>query len=248
MIERHEHVYTFFVFLLTLFHISASFASESKHLFILSGRSNMEGMHHEQDFNPYVERAFGKDNVIVVWDAKGGEPISRWYKDWTSISGSLPQIRGDLYDRLMTKVKAAIKGQKIKTVTFIWMQGETEARNSDGEVYGTSLLGLIFQLQHDLKRNDLNVVIGRISDYDMEDGKFPHWTIIHNSQVRFAESYPLADWINTDDLNDGFNRKGELISNDLHYSKSGYEILGYEILGKRFAEKEIELVEKFFNR
>jgi hypothetical protein len=233
----------FSIFLLTLAFISPAFASESKHLFILSGQSNMEGMHHEQDFDPYIEQAFGKDNVIVVWDAKGGEPISRWYKDWTPVSGSLPQIRGDLYDRLMAKVNAAIKGQEIKTVTFLWMQGETDARNADGEVYAASLIGLIFQLQHDLKRNDLNVVIGRISDYDMEDRKFPHWTMVRDAQVRFAESYPRGGWINTDDLNDGLNRNGGLVSNDLHYSK-----VGYETLGKRFAAKAIELIEKSSHR
>jgi hypothetical protein len=214
-------------------------AGQGIHLFILSGQSNMEGMHYKKDFNPYIEQAFGKENVIVVWDALGGQPISRWYKDWKSSSGKTPAVAGDLYDRLMTKVKKAITGQNIKTVTFIWMQGETDARNGDGDVYEASLKGLIDQVKTDLKRNDINVIIGRISDYDMKNKKFPDWTMVRNIQVKFAETYPHGGWINTDDLNDGPSRRGAIFKNNLHYSKAGYEILG-----KRFAEKAIEMINR----
>ena len=53
-----------------------------------------------------------------------------------------------------------------------------------------------------------------------------------------AESKPRFDWINTDDLNDGVNRKGKEIKNDLHMSSEGYVIMG-----KRFADKAIQLIE-----
>lgn len=210
-----------------------------KHLFILSGQSNMKRMHYDKDFTPFVREEFGANNIIVVWDAKGGKPISRWYKNWTSATGKFPKIRGDLYDRLIKKVESAIEGQKIKTITFIWMQGEDDARTSNGDVYGASLSGLVEQFEHDLQRKDINVVIGRISDFDLENKKYPHWTKVRNEQVRFIESYERGAWINTDDLNDGLDRLGNPISNDLHYSK-----IGYEILGRRFAETSIELVKK----
>jgi hypothetical protein len=211
--------------------------SQGKHLFILSGQSNMEGMHYEQDFSPYIEQAFGKDNVIIVWDAKGGMPISHWYKNWRSVSGEKPEETGELYNRLMAKVDQAINGQTIRTVTFIWMQGETDARDGTGDVYEASLYGLIDQLQADLKRDDLHVVIGRISDYDLNNEEFPHWTMIRDIQVNVAESNPRYAWIDTDDLNDGLSRRGEQIHNGLHYSKRGYELLG-----KRFADKAISLL------
>ena len=41
----------------------------------------------------------------------------------------------------------------------------------------------------------------------------------------------LQFWVDTDDLNDGKNRRGKDIKNDLHYSAEGYKTLG-----KRFAE------------
>jgi len=212
---------------------------QGKHLFILSGQSNMEGMHYEIDFNPFINQAFGKENVIVVWDAKGGEPISRWYKGWKSSSGNTVAITGDLYDRLITKVKEAIIGQRIKTVTFIWMQGETDALNGDGDVYQKSMIGLFNQIKTDMNRHDINVIIGRISDYDLDNKKFQDWTMVRNIQVKVAESYPRGAWINTDDLNDGLSRDGIIVNNDLHYSKHGYEVLG-----KRFAEKAIDMIKK----
>ena len=37
-----------------------------KHLFILSGQSNMAGMKPEVSFTPAVTKAFGKENIIVA--------------------------------------------------------------------------------------------------------------------------------------------------------------------------------------
>ena len=119
---------------LSLAMMSAAAEAES-HLFILSGQSNMAGLRPEESFTPAMASAFGEDNVIVVKDAHGGQPIRRWYKKWKSASGDTPKSTGDLYDRLMTKVKAAIEGKDIETVTFVWMQGERDAREKHGEVY-----------------------------------------------------------------------------------------------------------------
>ena len=43
--------------------------------------------------------------------------------------------------------------------------------------------------------------------------------------------------VDTDDLNDGVNRRGKEIRDDLHYSASGYVELG-----KRFAKESIQLI------
>ena len=212
-------------------------AQEGKHLFILSGQSNMAGHRPEEAFTPAVETAFGNENVIVVQDAHGGQPIQRWFKDWKSPDGETPKSTGDLYDRLMNKVRPAIKGQELASVTFIWMQGEKDARMKWGDVYGASLKGLYDQLSGDLDRSDVNFVIGRLSDFDLENKRYPHWTKVRKAQVTLAESSPHFAWVNCDDLNDGKNRRGKEIKNDLHYSAEGYKTLG-----KRFAEEAIKLV------
>jgi len=203
-----------------------SAGEEGKHLFILSGQSNMQGHRPEEAFTPAVEEALGKENVIVVQDALGGQPIQRWYKDWKSPAGEKPESTGDLYDRLMAKVNPAIKGEKIETVTFFWMQGERDARQEWGDVYEQSLLGLHQQLSSDLGRDDVHFVIGRLSDFGLTGTTYPDWMKIRDTQVKVAESSPTFAWVDTDDLNDGKNRAGKEITNDLHYSAEGYKTFG----------------------
>lgn len=55
-----------------------------KHLFPLSGQSNMQRMAKHQDgiFHEAVEKAFGKENVTVVISAEGGKAIRYWDKDY----------------------------------------------------------------------------------------------------------------------------------------------------------------------
>ena len=214
-------------------------AADGKHLFILSGQSNMQGHRPDEAFTPAVSKALGKDNVIVIQDAMGGQPIQRWWKEWKSPDGEKPAKTGDLYDRLMSKVKPAIKGQTLKTVTFIWMQGERDAKMKWGPVYEASLRGLHQQLSQDLGREDVAFVIGRLSDFDLQKKRYPHWTMVREIQVKVADSNPRFAWVNTDDLNDGKNRRGKAIKDDLHYSGEGYKILG-----QRFAEKALAIIKK----
>lgn len=232
--------YMYIAILVALVSVSPADAAENgKHLFILSGQSNMAGLDPKSSFTPTVETALGKDNVIVVKDAMGGQPIRRWYKKWKPSKGDEPKATGDLYDRLMTKVNAAIKGKNITSVTFVWMQGERDAKEMHGNVYAASLKGLVKQLVNDLKRDDINIVIGRLSDFDNENKIYQHWTKVREAQVKVAEESKHGAWVDTDDLNDGINKKGKEIKNDLHYS-----VDGYEMLGKRFAEKAIALIKK----
>jgi hypothetical protein len=228
--ERNAMKTLFIVALVALSLTSHVNAEESgQHLFILSGQSNMVGLKANMSFLPAVTKEFGKDHVIVVKDAWDGQPIRQWYKKWKPAQGDQPKVIGALYDLLMTKVNAAIKDKRIKTMTFVWMQGESDAKEKHGEVYAASLKGLLDQLKKDLGRSDINVVIGRISDFDMGDKKFPHWTMVRKAQVEVAESSNRYAWVDTDDLNGA--------KNGLHYDPEGYETLG-----KRFAEKAIELI------
>ncbi|NRB50898.1 MAG: acetyl xylan esterase [Saprospiraceae bacterium] len=212
---------------------------EGKHLFILSGQSNMARLVPEDSFTPALQSAFGADNVLVVKQASGGKPIRRWYRDWKPLSGEVPEAQPDLYDTLMTRVLATIKAEKIATITFIWMQGERDAREKHGAVYEASLIGLHDQLCNDLARKDINFIIGRLSDFDLSNEKYPHWTMIRDIQVKVADSSPRFAWINTDDLNDGLNSNGKEIENDLHMSKEGYILMG-----QRFADQAIRLIKE----
>ncbi|MDX2036285.1 MAG: sialate O-acetylesterase [Isosphaeraceae bacterium] len=212
-------------------------ADKDRHLFILSGQSNMARLDPDVSFTPTLVKAFGKENVVVVKDARTGQPIRRWYKKWKPSKGDATAATGDLYDRLMEKVRAAMKADEFATVTFIWMQGERDAREAHGDVYAAALRGLIARVSEDLERTDIHLVVGRLSDFDLADRRYPHWTKVRNALVEVAEAHPRGSWVDTDDLNDGENDRGKRIENDLHYTARGYEILG-----RRFAEKSIELI------
>lgn len=237
--------YGIFVALTLLFTLnSLSAAAGERHLFILSGQSNMARLDPQRSFIPELAAEFGRENVIVVKQASGGQPIRRWDRHWyarlPATDAAMPAgDSGDLYGLLLQRVRQATAGESFESVTFIWMQGERDAVEQNGEAYAASLRGLIRQLEKDLQRPDLNVIIGRLSDYGLAQPEMlrAHWVTIRNAQVAIAESRVHTDWVNTDDLNDGLDREGRPVTDDLHYSSEGYDLLG-----RRFAQKAIELI------
>jgi hypothetical protein len=202
---------------------------EAKRLFILSGQSNMARLDPRTSFIPTVESHFGVGKVIVVKDAQGGRPIRQWYRKWRPGRGDQPQGSGELYARLMTKVRSAIQGQRLQTVTFVWMQGEKDARESHGDVYRRSLLGLVEQFQTDLHKREVYVVIGRLSDFDMANRRYPHWTLVRQVQEELCRERSGWAMVDTDDLNGP--------DDDLHYTKEGYDHFG-----RRLAQAAIDLI------
>ena len=49
----------------------------------------MVGLKPAESFTPTVEKKFDKENVIIVFDAHGGPPIRRWYKEWKPEGGEV---------------------------------------------------------------------------------------------------------------------------------------------------------------
>ncbi|PXA04543.1 hypothetical protein DDZ13_05035 [Coraliomargarita sinensis] len=84
--------------------------------------------------------------------------------------------------------------------------------------------------------SEINFVLGRISDFDMDNARYPHRTKIREIQVEIAESDPRGAWVDTDEFNGG---KPGVGGGGLHYRGSGYKALG-----KRFAEEAIALIKQ----
>lgn len=206
-----------------------------QHLFILSGQSNMTaGL--TKGFTDTVENAFGKENVTVAMSMKSGRGLRYWCTDYRYTNNQKPSEKeqadnGSLYKPLIDAVKTAGGDKSFDTVTFIWMQGESDAGKGRADVYGENFLKFLDRLKTDLKRETMPFVIGRISDCDMTN---PNWTSMRESQVKLAESHPESAWIDTDDLNGG---EAGVPGGELHYPKAESVTLGV-----RFATKAIEMI------
>lgn len=83
---------------------------------------------------------------------------------------------------------------------------------------------------NDLGRKDINIIIGRLSDFGTKKRVNPEWEKMRQLQVSITEQNPRAVWVDTDDLN------GE--KNDLHYVKPD----GYKKLGERYVEAAKKLI------
>lgn len=214
-----------------------SAAKSGKHLFILSGQSNMT-QNLVRGFSAKVEEAYGKENVTIAMSMKSGRGIRYWCADYRYPNNHKPSEQeqrdnGSLYPPLIAAVKAAAGDQTFATVTFLWMQGESDAGRSYADVYAESFLKLFQRLKTDLKRDDVRFVIGRLSDFDMNNQKHPHWTKMREVQVQLAEGHKDGAWIDTDDL---IQEQPNAVGN-LHYGPQ--ESIK---LGERFAAKAIEMI------
>jgi hypothetical protein len=213
----------------------------TKHLFILSGQSNMTGG-LKAGFAQTTVKRYGKENVVIAHTSKGGRGIRFWDKDYVHPEGYShpkkgPPSKGSLaqhgieYGPLLKAVLKTGDSQSFKTVTFIWMQGESDAGRGLGDVYAESFMRVLARLKKDIARKDISFVIGRISDSGLGGKNDKGWKRVRKVQVGLAEESEYGAWINTDDLNGP--------KNDIHYPSDQYGPLG-----SRFAEKAIELVSK----
>ena len=201
--------------------VNADEPKTSKHLFILSGQSNMTGTVKGAFANRVAER-FGKENAVVVMHMKSGRGIRFWVADYGQPTGrgltdKKMNSNGQEYKPLIEAALAATKDEPFDTVSFIWMQGESDANSRLSEVYEVSFFKLIKKLKKDLARDDLHFVIGRINDYARSSANNEHWQSVRETQVKLGKT-PGNAWVDTDDLNGGDANKPD---GDIHFPKKG---------------------------
>lgn len=226
-----------------------------KHLIICSGQSNMLRLEPQINFTPLVTEAFNGE-VIVADYALGGRPIVNWIKpenDPYFTSTDVPGYDVDkvgepgiLYGFLHDAIADKIVGEsEFASVTFVWMQGEADTGVNSNyptyisrDYYVTRFNELLDQLRQDFGFTDINIVIGRVSDYNIG----ANLNAMRDLQVALAESYaPNSAWVNTDDLNTGIQTQkypeGEYLKDNIHQSDKGYMIFG-----ERLAEAAIRII------
>jgi len=216
----------------------ASEQKTGKHLFVLSGQSNMTAALRDA-FTQRVEERYGQANAVVVMRMKSGRGIRFWLADYRPPAGRRFSERamaenGSEYRPLIQAAKSAHDQASFDTVGFIWMQGESDGLNRLSEVYEESFEKLVEKLKNDLSRDDLYFVIGRISDYANDGPQHEHWQQVRRAQTALGQTKGNA-WVDTDDLNGGDAERPHGV---LHYPKQGAATLG-----RRFADKAIEQID-----
>lgn len=197
------------------------------HLFILSGQSNMAGLKPEKAFLPELKKLLPDDDIQHVKFAKGGQPIRKWVKNFDEISAksqlSPRNDAGAFYDQTLKVARTSIAANKPKTITFLWMQGERDAKEKLSAAYEESINTLIANLRKDLNAPEMNFVIGRLSDFSTAE----HWEAVRAAQVKVAKDDSRGSWVDTDDTNNKV--KNGKAHNDLHYTKEGYDLFGQRL-------------------
>lgn len=187
----------------------------------------MAGLKPEKAFLPELKKLLPNDDIQHVKFAKGGQPIRKWVKTFDEIAAksklSTKKDPGAFYDETLKAARASIAAKKPKTITFLWMQGERDAKEKLSAAYEESMNTLIANLRKDLSVPEMNFVIGRLSDYSTSE----HWEAVRSAQVKVATGDPRGSWVDTDDTNNKV-KKGKP-HNDLHYTKEGYDLFGQRL-------------------
>lgn len=221
-------------------------AKPGGHLFILSGQSNMTGG-LRQGFADTVTKALGEDQVTLVLSARPGRGIRFWTPDYAlpgdhPLHGKLKDGNGEEFTRLVKAVKDACDARSFETVTFIWMQGESDAMRDLGAAYERSFTSLLGNLKKELGIGEMRFVIGRISDHGLHGDQAEGWKKMRQIQRKIAEDDPLGAWIDTDDLNGGDETMPQ---GDLHYPKGQAVTLGERFARAALAQLQREALGKW---
>ncbi|MBN2572532.1 MAG: T9SS type A sorting domain-containing protein [Ignavibacteriales bacterium] len=136
-------------------------------------------------------------NLAVIKCAYGGSNLA---VDWRKGIGTGNQ----LYELMICEIDTATsilsnQGFDYEFIGFFWMQGESDAANSDyANNYETNLTNFINNLRSDLDCSNLKFILGRIgidlpSPYIYKD-------IVRTAQMNVADLDSLVEWVNIDDL------------------------------------------------
>jgi Carbohydrate esterase, sialic acid-specific acetylesterase len=214
------------------------------HVIILSGQT-MNGVDPKKGFEAEAKERFADDEVVYFKVAKGGAPIRLWVAEWNDIATrhgvDVKEVRANdttqgtlYYEPILLEYRKLMEGRgEPASVTFCWMQGEQDGKEKLDAPYAETLKQLISNLRRDLKRSDMNVVIGRLNDWGQ--GNNESWHNVRQAHVDIAASDPHAAWVDTDDLND--KEIDGVMQNQYHFTGPGCALLG-----RRFARQSSLLV------
>jgi hypothetical protein len=135
-------------------------------VFIMAGQSNSSRMNPKMLKNK-IRKKF-PNSILFKYDKEGSNLHKQWYGDGTAYS----KDDGELYKKFQSKWKVFLNElkqknphQKINLQGLFWMQGESDGwRKKSSESYYKNLKKFLQDLRITLKRENLPIVIGRLSN------------------------------------------------------------------------------------
>ena len=200
----------------------------------------------ELSFAKKLRKVFPGEKIALIKYSKGGSALDSmaagqfgsWEPDFSGTNGL------NQYDNFLNTINNAfaikdIDNDGIEDLLIpsgiIWMQGESDAYYSEKTAasYYTNLKRLMDLIRASLRKDDLPVVIGKISDsWNDEDGKvWDYCELVQYAQEKYAKT----------DKNAAIVRSTRYYKycDPWHYTSDAYIDLG-----NKFAEELIRLMEK----
>lgn len=178
------------------------------------------------------------EKIAIIKYAKGGSSLDVRVADWGTWDPHDARTDGiNQYDHALATIDAAMRTQDIDgdgepdrliPAGILWMQGETDATNPQtANDYEHNLREMTELFRAALRRDDLPMVIGRISDskasLPAEQRVWRFGDVVRTAQQQVADTDPHAALVTTTDT--------------YGYSDfAHYDTAGYIDLGRQFAE------------
>jgi hypothetical protein len=189
----------------------------------------------EVAFGRAIKDALPQDAIYLVKYGSNGKSL---YDDFKPYAGRY-------YLEMMKTFRAALAnldgaGMEYEISGMLWMQGESDAYESQAATYEANLVNFINVMRKEFKAPEMPFVIARVRDYfgGTEPPKIGEQTdptqatIVRAAQVKVAESMPHAGWFDTD--------RYEVV--DPATNPGHYGTQGQLELGRNFASAVLEIL------
>ncbi|BDS07010.1 hypothetical protein NT6N_20500 [Oceaniferula spumae] len=196
------------------------------------GSGNNGGLGPEVLFGRILHEEVGSQEtrIALVKYAKGGSSL---FIDWAPGGNATTVGDGAEYVSFQNTVNSALSdlailypNSEISIKGMIWMQGENDARNEQGDAYQTNLNNFIADVRATYGA-DLPFVVGQLSD-GQTDLPAVQLQKVQDAQAAVAAADRWVGLVNTNDLS--------LLSDNLHFNTAGQ--VG---MGTRFAKVMLTL-------
>ena len=204
--------------------------------------NNTESFGPEISFGHAMVKAFPGDDIRLIKYGSNGKAL---YNDFKPYAGRNYIEMMDTFKAALTHLNDA--GIEYEISGMLWMQGESDAYESQASAYEANLVNFIEVMRKEFNTPDMPFIIARVLDHfgGIEPPKIGEQTdptqasIVRAAQVRVAENTPFVSWFDTDDY--------EVVdpdSNPGHYGTQGVLDMGKDFASAILKETATQAEER----